>query len=117
MKQFLAVFLGSPSSPSHAKWDALDAKTKQEKINLGKAAWHNWVQENKKFIVYIGGPLGRTKKIDKSGIHEIKNMLAAYTVMQGESYEEVAKLFLNHPHYSIFPGDSVEIMEVLSIPV
>jgi hypothetical protein len=25
-------------------------------------------------------------------------------------------LFLKHPHFSIFPGDSIEIMEVLPIP-
>ena len=27
-----------------------------------------------------------------------------------------AKLFDKHPHFSIFPGDSVEIMPVLPIP-
>ena len=27
-----------------------------------------------------------------------------------------AKLFENHPHFTIFPGESVEIMPVLPIP-
>jgi len=26
------------------------------------------------------------------------------------------RLFENHPHFSIFPGDAVEVMEVLPIP-
>ena len=28
----------------------------------------------------------------------------------------MAKLFENHPHFAIFPGDSIEIMESLPIP-
>jgi hypothetical protein len=27
-----------------------------------------------------------------------------------------AKLFEGHPHFTIFPGDGVEVMEVLPIP-
>jgi len=27
-----------------------------------------------------------------------------------------SKMFENHPHFSIFPGDAVEIMSVLQIP-
>jgi hypothetical protein len=32
------------------------------------------------------------------------------------SVHTAAKLFENHPHFAIFPGESVEIMPVLSIP-
>ena len=31
-------------------------------------------------------------------------------------YPDAAKLFLNHPHFMIFPGDRVEVMECLPIP-
>jgi len=37
-------------------------------------------------------------------------------VVQAETHEAAAKLFLNHPHFSIFPGDSIEVMENLPIP-
>ena len=42
--------------------------------------------------------------------------MAAYTVIESATQEDVAKLFLDHPHFSIFPGDGVEIMEILPIP-
>jgi hypothetical protein len=42
--------------------------------------------------------------------------MAAYTIVQAESHEAAAKLFEGHPHFAIFPGDGVEIMEVLPIP-
>ena len=34
----------------------------------------------------------------------------------GESHEAAAKMFEGHPHFTIFPGEAVEIMEVLPIP-
>jgi len=42
--------------------------------------------------------------------------MTAYTIVQAESHEAAAELFASHPHFMIFPGDSVEIMECLPIP-
>jgi len=36
--------------------------------------------------------------------------------VQADSQVAAAKLFENHPHFTIFPGDSVEVMECLQIP-
>jgi hypothetical protein len=43
-------------------------------------------------------------------------MLSAYTVVRAESHEAAARMFEKHPHFTNFPGDSVEIMPVLPIP-
>jgi hypothetical protein len=64
----------------------------------------------------MGGPLGRTKRASASGVSDMRNNLTGYTIVQAESHEAAAKMFENHPHFAIFPGDSVEIMEVLPIP-
>ena len=64
----------------------------------------------------MGAPVGKTKQINADGITDIRNSIAAYTVVKAESYDAAAKLFLNHPHFAIFPGDSVEVMECLPIP-
>jgi hypothetical protein len=37
-------------------------------------------------------------------------------IVEAESHEAAARLFENHPHFAIFPGDSVEIMEFVPIP-
>jgi hypothetical protein len=42
--------------------------------------------------------------------------MGAFTVVRAESHEVAAKLFENHPHFVIFPGESVEVMPVLPIP-
>jgi len=36
--------------------------------------------------------------------------------VQADSHEAAAKLFENHPHFAIFPGDAIEIMPVGAIP-
>jgi hypothetical protein len=42
--------------------------------------------------------------------------MTGYVIVQAESHEAAARMFENHPHFTIFPGDSVEIMECLPIP-
>jgi hypothetical protein len=116
MKTYLAIFTGSPSTPSHKKWEAMDEATRKKTEAAGMKAWGEWVEKNKSSIVQMGAPLGKTKRIDPNGIDDIKNQMAAYTVVQAESQEAASKLFLNHPHFMIFPGDGVEVMECLPIP-
>jgi hypothetical protein len=63
-----------------------------------------------------GGPLGRTKRTSAQEVSDATNSITGYVVVQAESHEAAARLFKNHPHFTIFPGDSVEIMECLPIP-
>ena len=116
MKTFLAVYTGSPTSMQNARFEALNNDEKQKRMAEGIGAWHAWVDKYRDFIVDKGTPLGRTKSVSPSGIVDIRNNLTAYTVVRSESHEEAAKMFENHPHFMIFPGDTVEIMECLPIP-
>jgi hypothetical protein len=116
MKNFLAVYFGGPASAQKAGWDALSETERQERQKKGIAAWHQWAESNKKFIVEGGAPLGKTKCASRGGIADTKNELTAYTVVRAESHEAAAKLFESHPHFAIFPGERIEIMECLPIP-
>jgi hypothetical protein len=113
---YLAVFLGSKTSARRAAWDALPEGDRRAKEREGMAAWKAWVDKNQSQIVAMGGPLGKTKKVSPSGIEDTSNHLAAFTVVRADSHEAAAKLFEKHPHFAIFPGDSVEIMPVMPIP-
>jgi hypothetical protein len=113
---FLAVFLGSKTSPQRVAWDALPEADRRAKEREGMAAWHAWVEKHHADIVSMGGPLGKTKKVSPRGIEDMSNNMGAFTVVRADSHEAAAKLFEKHPHFAIFPGDGVEIMPVLSIP-
>jgi hypothetical protein len=80
------------------------------------AGWKAWVEKHHAAIAEMGGPLGKTKKVDQHGIQDISNQMGAFTVVRADSLEAAAKLFEDHPHFSIFPGEAVEIMPVLPIP-
>ena|SRR5450631_1831094 len=114
MKKFLAVYMGSAAAIG--KWKTMDEEKRKQKEKAGIEAWHQWVAKNKASIVDTGTPLGKTKRISRKGIADTKNDLTAYTIVEAESHEAAAKLFEKHPHFMIFPGDSVEIMECMAIP-
>jgi hypothetical protein len=114
MKKFLAIYLGS--AEEIAEWKAADESTRKEKEKVGMDGWKKWSVEHEKAIVDLGTPIGKTKRINTQGISDTRNEIGAYTIVQAESHEEAAKLFIDHPHFTIFPGDSVEVMECLMIP-
>jgi hypothetical protein len=114
MKRYLAVFTGSPSSMD--AWNSMDASQREAKEKAGMAAWKAWADKNRAAIVDQGSPLGKTKQVSRNGIAGIRNDMAAYTVVQADSHEGAARLFENHPHFTIFPGEGVEVMECLPMP-
>jgi len=114
MKNFLAVYLGT--SDAFEKWKALPEAERKEREQKGMKAWGDWMQKHQAQVVEQGGPLGKTKRVSRQGIADTKNNLTGYVVLRADSHEAAAKLFENHPHFTIFPGDSVEIVEVLPIP-
>jgi hypothetical protein len=114
MKTFLAVYTGTPEGL--ARWKDLDEATRKSREASGMKAWIDWGAANAAVTLFQGGPLGKTKQVSPDGIADIRNNMAGFTVIQAESHEAAARLFLNHPHFAIFPGDAVEIMECLPIP-
>lgn len=116
MKNFLAIYTGSASSAERAAWDRLSEEERGRRQAAGMKAWMEWVERHRADIVEGGGPLGKTKRITATGISDIRNNMAAYVIVRAESQEAAARLFERHPHFAIFPGDGVEVMECLPIP-
>lgn len=113
---YLAVFVGSKTSPQMKAWEALPEAERKAKEQEGMAAWTAWAAQCHGATVAMGGPLGKTKRVSAAGIADITNEMGGFMVVRAESPETAAKLFENHPHFTIFPGEAVEIMPVLPIP-
>jgi hypothetical protein len=116
MKKFLAVYIGTPEALEKSGWNKLDEAARKEKQAAGIQAWMNWGTVNEAAIVDHGTPLGKTKRISAQGVTDTKNALTGYVIVEADSHEAAAKLFLNHPHFTIFPGEAVEVMECLPLP-
>jgi hypothetical protein len=116
LKRFMAIYIGSATAAEKAALSKGDPKQLADMQAKGMAAWGDWATKNGDKIVDHGAPLGKTKRASRSGISNTTNLLTAYAIVQADSHEEAARLFEGHPHFSVFPGEAVEIMEILPMP-
>ncbi len=112
MKKFLAVYTGSPDAFEKFQKQFPDAQQREAREKAGMDGWMQWVATHQPSITDIGAPLGRTKRITTTGIADIRNQLAGYTIVLAETHEAAAALFLQHPHLHVVPrgwgrGDGV----------
>jgi hypothetical protein len=114
MARFLAIYLGTQDG--FEAWQALGDDERSRREQAGMQAWGDWMQTHAAAIVDPGGPLGKTKRADRSGLSDVRNAMAGYVVVEADSHAAAQKMFEDHPHFAIFPGDAVEVMEVLPIP-
>jgi hypothetical protein len=106
MAKFFAVYTGKPGAAAPAQAD----------VARGIQAWSEWMGRHADRIVDAGGPLGKTKKISAAGIADTQNNLGGYVIVEADDHEAAARMFEGHPHFSIFPGDGVEVMACLPVP-
>lgn len=107
MPRFLAVYTMKPDNV--VRFRALP-KAEQEAIDAaGLPQWVAW-EKAKAASFSERGMVGKTKRVTKDGIADAQNDICGYVVVEAENIEAAAKLFENHPHFSIFPGDGVDIM-------
>jgi hypothetical protein len=116
MKKFLAIYIGTEAAFERSPWGKADEAKRKQLTASGIEAWKGWGQSHAPVILDQGGPLGKTKRVSPEGVTDIKNVMAGYVILQAESHAAAAQLFENHPHFTVFPGDSVEIMECLPLP-
>ncbi len=107
MAKFMALYTGQPGA---------GARADEATIAKGMQAWSEWMARHADRIVETGGPLGKTKRVSAAGIAAIQNNIAAYVVVDAKDHEAAARMFEDHPHFSIFPGDGVEVMPCLPVP-
>ena len=113
---YFAVFLGSKTNPRMKAWMSLPEAERRVKEQEGMAAWHRWVEKYRDVILADAGPLGTPRKFSVLFIQKTAYEMGAFAVVRADSHEAAARMFEAHPHFTIFPGESVEIMPVLPIP-
>ena len=80
MKKFVAIYLGS--AEGLAEWKATNDEMRKEREKAGMDGWMKWAKDNEASIIDLGSPLGKTKRIDATGISDTKNEITAYTIVQ-----------------------------------
>lgn len=112
--RYLAVFTSDKAGPKWAAWRATTKEEQDETAARGVAAVRAWEEAHSDHILYVGGPLGPTKRISDAGaVTDMVNLLTVFMVVKAPSHEAAMRLFDDHPHMSIFVCDGVEVMPVL----
>jgi hypothetical protein len=113
MHAYLAVFLSNKNSAKWRAWRALSKDEQQARDDIGLPALRAWDETHRANILYMGGPLGRTRSWSEAGVADVVNELTAFVVVKAESHDAAVAMFEGHPHITIFPCDSVEVMPML----
>lgn len=114
MPRFLAVYTMKPEAVAafralpRSEQDAIDA--------AGLEAWGEWDRRNAAAIVGTDIMVGTTKRVTTSGIVDAHNQIAGFRIVEAADIAAAAALFQDHPHITIFPGDGVDVMPVVSPP-
>ena len=109
MKKFLVLYRAPASSFEQMK------KATPEQQKAGMDAWMGWSKKAAATIVEMGGPLGKSMRVTKSGASPVANDLGGYSVLQAESKEALTEQLKGHPHF-MTPDGSIEVVEIMPIP-
>ena len=109
MKKFLVLYM-APAAEMQEWMQKPEAERAEAEAKM-RNDWDSWIKEHANVFADMGGGAGKTTRITKDGAVSAGNDIMLYAMAQGESQEEVAKIFESHPHFGI-PNASIEIMEV-----
>jgi hypothetical protein len=108
MPRFLAIY--TMPNENVARFRALPRAEQDEIDNRGVPAWGEWEARHATAIVERGAMVGKTLRVTKAGIVPATNDICGYLVLEAETIEAAAKLFEDHPHLQIFPGETIDLM-------
>jgi len=114
MPRFVAVYTVKPEDI--AAFRTLP-KSEQEAIDkVGLKAWEEWSKRNTAAIVATDIMVGKTVRVTKTGISDAQNQIAGFLIVEATDITAAAGLFQDHPHITVFPGEGIDVMPVVTGP-
>jgi hypothetical protein len=110
MKKFLVLYKASGPDFERAM------KSSPAEQQAGMEAWNAWGQKAAAAIIDMGAPLGKTLLVTAKGASPARNDLGGYSILQGESKEQVGELLKGHPHFLTGESATIEVVELLPMP-
>jgi hypothetical protein len=114
MKRFFALFQIPASVMENWKKNTSPAEMKAAGEKM-MGDWEKWTKAHEKSLLDRGAPLGKTKRVTSTGVADIRNELNWYSIVEAESHDAAARLFLDNPHLQI-PQAFIEVMEIPPLP-
>ena len=109
MGTYLAILNGAADTAADA---ALDPIQQEEFM----AAWAQWAQETGAALVDPGKPLFHKRRVTAASAEVIEDSRVAYAIVTAESHDAAVNVFRRHPHLTLGPGNSIDVIECPDIP-
>jgi hypothetical protein len=91
------------------EWMKQDESIRKDDEAKMKADWDAWMAAHASMFSGPAAGVGKTKKVTPGGVEDIKNAIMMTSIIEAESHDAAASVFVNHPHFGI-PEASIEIM-------
>jgi hypothetical protein len=109
LKRFVVLYNSSISAQEQM------ANSTPEQRQAGMEAWMAWAQNAGDAIVDLGAPLQAANRVSGNGVAQSDSQASGYSLLQGNSAEEIDGLLKEHPHLQM-PGASIDVLEALPVP-
>ena len=96
-----------------AKMEEMMKRSTPESRKKEMESWTTWMEGKKGSLVDMGAPLGKSKRATAAGVTDVRNEIGGYTIVQAESHEAAAKLFMDNPMLVGMPEAHVEVLEIM----
>lgn len=110
MSKFVALYMAPASAI-----EKMMASSTPEQMKSGMDAWMSWMKSNASAVTDMGAPLGKNKRVTAAGASSTRNEVTGYTIVEADSPDAAAALFVKHPHLQI-PGAYIDVLPVMPIP-
>jgi len=111
MSKFLVLYL-TPASVLEAWMQKDPEERKAEEAKMG-AEWDAWAEKNGSMVTETYGA-GKTKRVDSNGVSDVRNDVMMYSIVEADTHEAAAAIFVDHPHLQI-PEATIDIMAANSL--
>ena len=58
--------------------------------------------------------MGEPRRVTKAGTAAAQNQIAGFLIVEAADIAAAADLFQDHPHITVFPGDGIDVMPVVT---
>ena len=107
MTKFMVLYRSSTSARDQM------ANATPEQMKAGMEAWMQWAGQAGDAVVDLGAPLAPAGHVGPGSSDA--GEISGYSVLQADSAGALSGVLDGHPHLSM-PGNSIEVLEMLSMP-
>lgn len=96
-----------------ADWmQKVDPEERKKQSDQMMQDWQKWMEKMGGALADKGQPLGKTKRVTKGGVADVKNDLNYYVILEAASHDAAAEMVKDNPHLTMIPDAYIEVIEI-----